>query len=371
MENAIIARRFLFIFAGMSAIPQIKADSLFPTGEKIILDVRSPSEFAHGHIPGARNLPLFSDEERARVGTLYKNDGKEAALYAGLDFAGARLRSLVKDARKISAGKPLIIHCWRGGMRSKSMAWLLAFAGLDVSILIGGYKAYRAMVHHSFEEDFILEIIGGKTGSGKTEVLQAMQSLGEQIIDLEGLACHKGSAFGHLGQAPQPTAEQFENDLQLKLSELDHKKRIWLEDENHGIGKVFIPLPLWQQMKQVVILEIDVPFEQRVERLVKEYGIFSKAELEETLKKIGKRLGGQHLKTALEALEEGDLRKVAEISLIYYDKAYQYNHEKRNAQRHRLDVSKLNTKQIAEQLVKAIDEKNKKWKQQATQPLSD
>ena len=211
-----------------------------------IIDVRSPKEFSQGHIPGAYNLPLFSNEERALVGTCYKQKGKEPAIKLGLEIVGPKMASFIEDARKISPNKQMLVHCWRGGMRSSSMAWLLELTGFDVSILKGGYKAYRNFALAIFNEDYKLKILGGKTGSGKTQLLHQMNKLGIQIIDLEAIAHHKGSAFGKIGHDAQPTSEQFENNLAMALQTLNAKKEIWLEDESKGIGKCFIPMNFWQ-----------------------------------------------------------------------------------------------------------------------------
>ncbi|MBK8554971.1 MAG: tRNA 2-selenouridine(34) synthase MnmH [Lewinellaceae bacterium] len=210
--------------------------------ERVLLDVRSPGEYAQGHIPGAFSFPLFSDEERARVGTTYKQANPEAALLLGLDLVGPKMGHFVVEALKLSRNKKLAVHCWRGGQRSKSMAWLLRLAGCDVVTLNGGYKAFR---HEALDQyhlhPYNLRVVGGRTGSGKTKVLQALRDMGEQIIDLEGLAHHKGSAFGAIGEQEQPSVEQFENDLFFALRALDPQKRIWIENESRSIGRVYIP----------------------------------------------------------------------------------------------------------------------------------
>ncbi|MEK6616629.1 MAG: tRNA 2-selenouridine(34) synthase MnmH, partial [Bacteroidota bacterium] len=214
---------------------------------------------------------------------------------------------------------------------------LLNVYGYKTHTLVKGYKTYRNFVLKSFENAFPLTspliIIGGETGSGKTEILKNISTRGEQIIDLEMLANHKGSAFGSLGEKPQPTQEQFENNLATNFSNLStvgKVSRIWLEDESRSIGRVQIPQPLWEKMKQAPILRLTIPKEKRMERLVNDYGNFSKEELANCIRKIEKRLGPQHAKHALEELENGNLRKVADITLTYYDRAYNYNHEKRN-----------------------------------------
>jgi len=269
-----------------------------------ILDVRSPGEFSHGHITGAINLPLFDDAERAEIGTLYKQESREAAIERGLAIVGPKMAGFVQQAKALTEGRHLRIHCWRGGMRSESMAWLMQTAGFTVSTLEGGYKAYRRHILAQLGRPFQLLILGGKTGSGKTDILKALARLGEQVIDLEGLAHHKGSAFGALGQPPQPSSEMFDNQLFDVLSSLDSSQRIWVEDESHNIGKVHISQPFWQQMKCAPVIAIEVPQGARVDRLVREYADAPDEQLAESLLRIKKRLGGQHLQAAMEALAD-------------------------------------------------------------------
>ena len=167
-----------------------------------LLDVRTPAEFRQGHIPAAANLPLFSDAERAEVGTLYKQQGRQAAVRRGLALVGPRMEAMATDLvawSERSAGKPLRLHCWRGGMRSASVAWLAQQLELPVLLLEGGYKSYRRWVLELFERSWPLRLLGGRTGSGNTDLLLALQELGAAVVDLEWLAHHRGSSFGGLG----------------------------------------------------------------------------------------------------------------------------------------------------------------------------
>lgn len=301
------------------------AELLKELPDRVLLDVRSPGEYAHGHMPGALPFPLFSDEERARVGTLYKQTGPEAALQLGLELVGPKMAGFVRDAGTLAPGKRLAVHCWRGGQRSQSVAWLLRTAGFDVVTLEGGYKFYRRHVLDYFEQPvFRFLVLGGSTGSGKTKVLQAMQALGEQILDLEAIAHHKGSAFGSIGEAPQPTVEQFENNLFEAMRRLDPARPVWLENESRSIGRVFIPDGLWAQMSTAPLYTIEIPQEARLKNLLAGYVGIDKSELQAAFHKIQKKLGGQHLKTALEALERDDYAAAAEVALVYYDKTYQH-----------------------------------------------
>ncbi len=294
-----------------------------------LVDVRSPAEFILGHIPGAVSIPLFDNHERAEIGTLYKLRGKDEAVERGLEIVSPKLAGFVRSVKEISPGRKVFVYCWRGGMRSSSFAWLLNSAGLNAHVLEGGYKAFRNHVLEFFEQPFNLVLIGGPTGSGKSAVLRELELRGEQVLDLERIANHKGSAFGAINELPQLPQQQFEHALYLAATKLDTSRRIWLEDEAMTIGKNKIPLPLWKQMKTAPILKIDVPFEIRVLRLVEDYRTTDKELLRKPLLAIQKRLGGQNVKAALEFLDNDQLDKVAAIALKYYDEAYHHDHVKR------------------------------------------
>jgi len=299
-----------------------------------IIDVRSPGEFARGHIPGAVNVPLFEDAERAVVGTLYKQTGRDAAVLEGLRIVGPKLASIVERATELAPDRRIAVHCWRGGERSGSVAWLLDKAGFaEVATLKGGYKAFRNHVLESFNEVPALRILGGYTGTGKTETLRHLRELGEQVIDLEALAHHKGSSFGMLGEKPQPTQEHFENVLWEALRHIDRSRPLWLEDESRKIGRVMLPGPLYDTLRMAPVLFADMPQAERVERLVQDYGAFPTEELAEAITRIARRIGPQHAKNALEALAGGDLATVARITLDYYDKTYAYGLSQRDPAR--------------------------------------
>ncbi|MBP6303956.1 MAG: tRNA 2-selenouridine(34) synthase MnmH [Bacteroidia bacterium] len=287
-----------------------------------ILDVRSPREFSQGHIPGAASFPLFTDEERKVVGTLYKHQGRETAIEKGLELVGPKLANFVKHAREFN--KPLFVHCWRGGMRSGSMAWLLSTAGMDVYTLKGGYKAYRKHVLGELSKHYKLIVLGGRTGSGKTDVLLELKKNGEQVIDLEGMAHHKGSSFGSIHQPPQPTTEHFGNLLCEQLSLLDTSKYIWIEDESRMIGTVNIDEAFFNTLRKAPLVVLQVTDEYRLTRLATDYGTAERKLLDQAFERIKKKLGGQHLNAAMEALNNGDLKLAAAVALRYYDKAYDF-----------------------------------------------
>lgn len=302
-------------------------------GRKPVIDVRSPSEFAGGHIPGAVNIPLFDDAQRAVVGTLYKQSGRDASILKGLEIAGPRLAGFVQAARQLGKGNELLVHCWRGGMRSANMAWLFRLAGFQVDVLDGGYKAYRQFIRGKLGSFDRMVVLGGKTGSGKTAVLERLKRMGEQVLNLEEIAHHKGSAFGDLGQEDQPSSEQFENNLYQSVSRLDPAVVTFVEDESRGIGKLSIPDNFYQIMRSAAVVFLDVPKSERINRLVLEYSGFPRDRLAAAIQRIGKKLGGQNVKVAIEALETKDYATVADILLLYYDKAYMKGLSMREAER--------------------------------------
>jgi len=295
-----------------------------------ILDVRSPGEFECGHIPNAHSFPLFTDEERAIVGTAYKQVSREDAVNKGLAFFGPKMKTLADNAKKISAEKIFLVHCWRGGMRSSSVAWLLELYGFKVYLLRGGYKSFRRSALESFSEGRNILILGGKTGSGKTLILKELSKLGEQTIDLEALAHHKGSSFGALGEKPQPTQEMFENKLFIHLHQTDKNKAVWLEDESNKIGAKLIPKLFFERMRSCRTFFLDIPFNERLQYLTDEYGKFNPEDLKIAIQRITRKLGGLNTKIAMEAIDSRDLKKAFGICLNYYDKTYDYGKNKRN-----------------------------------------
>ncbi len=302
-------------------------DILKASAESLLIDVRSPSEFAKGHIPGARNLALFDDAQRHDVGLCYAEQGQEQAIQLGLDLVSPKLSSFIRQVEAWQAERTrpaaLRLYCWRGGMRSSSMAWLLSTYGWTVATLKGGYKAWRRYALDTFRQPWNIRVLSGHTGCAKTAVLAELRSLGEQVIDLEALAGHKGSAFGWLGEPYQPSQEHFDNRLAMALLAMDPGRPTWLEDESKRIGAVNIPVDLWEQMLLARCVRLHVPTDERVEYLVQEYGRFSIDELCEGIARISQKLGSERAKQADNAVREGDLRLAARICLHYYDKYYQ------------------------------------------------
>ncbi len=291
-------------------------------GESLpVIDVRSPSEFSQGHIPGAVNIPLFNDEERKKVGTTYVQVGHDEAVELGLEIALPKSLSIYRAARDAAPGGEALVHCWRGGMRSSSVASLLEICGIKTHTLSGGYKAYRRHLHASFESEAQLAVIGGMTGSGKTDLLLELKRMGCQVIDLEGLANHMGSAFGGIGRV-QPTTEQFENDIFEQWRKFDLDKPVFIEDESVNVGKCVVPEALFKKIRGARLIIIEVPRKERVARIVRDYGELNPDSLINSCNILKKKMGSVIYSEAVAAVQSGDMTTAASHLLDYYDKKY-------------------------------------------------
>ncbi|WAC14864.1 tRNA 2-selenouridine(34) synthase MnmH [Dyadobacter pollutisoli] len=298
------------------------SDFLDLKGTVPLADVRTPAEFAHGHIPGAFNLPLFSNEERVLVGTTYKQIGREQAILLGFDLTGSKWSGFIREALEKAPDKKIAVHCWRGGMRSGAMAWALDLYGFEVYLIQGGYKSYRRWAHQQFGASRQLCLLGGMTGSAKTKILYELGKMGEQVIDLEDLAQHQGSSYGTMNKMVQPTQEQFENNLADQLKDLDRNIPTWVEDENLNIGKISVPKPFWYQMTSAMQVNLEVGLEQRIEELVGAYGSLDKDFLIACTERIHKRLGPVQTRDAIAAIREDRMADFIRLVLVYYDKTY-------------------------------------------------
>lgn len=313
-------------------ITEINIKQFLESAENIpLIDVRSPVEFEKGHIPCATNIPLFSNEERAQVGTVYKQQSKEKAITLAYEYVYPKLEMFMQRSLEVANDNKAVIHCWHGGMRSRTFAEHLDANGFkELSVINGGYKAFREVVLNAYHENVNLNIIGGYTGSGKTLILKQLKEEGLQVIDLEEIANHKGSVFGGIGCKAQPSVEQFENNLFMKWIKLDFSQHVWLEDESLNIGFVQIPKLLYQRMVEAPVFFLDIPKEARAMHLVKEYSKYDKVFLASAIQKINKRLGDLNTRNALEYLNAENYYEVAMIALGYYDKTYLQMLSRRN-----------------------------------------
>jgi tRNA 2-selenouridine synthase len=291
----------------------------------LLLDVRSEKEFDHAHIPGAVNIPLLNNYNRHLVGLEYKKKGREAAVQLGFKLVGPQFHEFIIRVNEIKKSNEILIYCWRGGMRSNIMAWILSMAGNRVVMLKGGYKSFRNFILETLGVKRKISIVGGHTGCGKTEILHELKNLGEQIVDLEAFANHRGSAFGNLGLPSQPSNEYFENMLALEMMKMNENQTLWMESESRSIGTVKVPDSVFDQMQMATLYEVISPVERRKKRILDEYGIFPKAELADCTKKIKKRLGNLRLTEALDALEEDRMNDWLDILIDYYDKTYSHS----------------------------------------------
>jgi len=327
-----------------------------------LIDVRSPSEYYKGHMPNSINIPLFDNDERSTIGTIYKREGRKKAVIEGLKFFEKKMESLLDNLfMNIDCHKTITnnnnnqfsirIYCSRGGMRSQSIAWLLEKYKLNPITLNGGYKTYRRWVLDSFTNKWNIVIIGGKTGSGKTRLLSLLEKYKFQTIDLEGFACHRGSTFGGLGMKEQPSNEQYENKIAEKLNTFKTIKNIFVEAESANIGKCKVPHEFFKQMKESRRIEILRSESNRLDELIDTYSVFKKEELKDSVLRIKKRLGPQRTKIALDSIDNEKWDLVCRSVLDYYDRCYE--HEKIGKEN--ITILDLTDKNYDEKILEYID----------------
>jgi tRNA 2-selenouridine synthase len=334
------------------------ADFLSKSKNELIIDVRAPVEFFKGHVPNAINIPLFEDFERAEIGTLYKQQGKDTAVNRGLEIVSPKMTLFVNQVKSLSKNKKAFIYCFRGGMRSNSFAWLMNTSGLNTCIMQGGYKAFRNYVLEYFDRERKIILLGGKTGSGKTDILKKLKTKSLQTLDLEGLAHHKGSAFGAINEQRQNPQQVFEHNLFDGLWLLDETKNVVLEDEAQTIGFNKLPHGLWLQMKQAIIIKIEIPFELRVQKLVEDYTTVNIEALKSCVVKISQQLGTLNTKLCLQHLDDNNLSDVARLSLLYYDRAYEFSYKNKKQPIIKLDSDTIDAEQNALKVKQVIETLN-------------
>lgn len=292
-----------------------------------IIDVRSPIEFNESTIPGSINIPVFNTEERAEVGTVYKQEGKEAAKKRGLEIFSAKLPDFIEAFRQIDT--PKTVFCWRGGMRSKTAATVLDLMGIHTYRLSGGFRTYRQWVVNQLEEmEFnkpYLYVLNGYTGAGKTAILKQLAENGYPVINLEGMANHRGSIFGHIGLEPN-NQKEFESQLVQALLHYQDTPFVFVEGESKRIGKASLPDFLYKRKENGIQLFIDMPMEERIQNILDDYQPWNSPEaFMEAFRIIKKRIHTPIAKQIEEDLLAG--RYADAVSLLlqyYYDPRYEH-----------------------------------------------
>ena len=295
----------------------------------LLVDVRTPTEFAEVTIPGAINVPIFSDEERARVGTLYKQQGKGVARKLGVELVAPRIPTLLEQiatARQGHSG-PVIVFCWRGGMRSLAMTSFLNLAGIHARQLIGGHKGFRRLVCAYFEKQQWppIYVLRGLTGVGKTQVLHRLAEQGYPVIDLEGLANHRGSAFGGLGLQSQPGQKRFEALLWERLQQIESTAYLVTEGESLHIGRLMVPKKFHQAMQVQTSLWLTASLQFRTRIILDDYPALDRLreQFEKPICALKERLGNQVVNQLLALLHAGQWEElVRELMVHYYDPLY-------------------------------------------------
>lgn len=325
------------------------------TDDYIWVDVRTPAEFEQGHVIGACNLPLFTNEERAEVGTLYARSGKNAAIERGLELTGPRLARMLRKGKALSQKGKLMLYCWRGGMRSASVAWLLRLENIELEVYPGGYKAYRNSFSDLLARNWKIVVLSGPTLCGKTEILKEMALLGQQVLDLEGMAHHKGSAFGSLGQDPQPNNEQFSNLLHYRMENFDPDRILWCEAESLNMGKVTIPHAFYALLAQAPCVWVERPREDRIRQAMVEYGTMPEEDLVSCFEKIRRRIGNDIADRCIGQIRRHDIASAVSPALDYYDKAYRYSFSKNPHRELYRCTDGKEAKQTAEEIIRAFE----------------
>lgn len=309
-------------------IQDITVEELQKVKDFVLIDVRSEGEYQEASIPGALNLPLFNNEERAEIGTTYVQVSPALAKEQGIAIVGPKLGGLYNQASQWAKGRPLVLFCWRGGMRSKSLATVFDLMGLNVYRLQGGYKAYRHRVNDYFNQEFPFKVVvlRGNTGVGKTELLKRLKDDGYPAIDLENIANNRGSVFGAVGLSSAPSQKDFEAVLYEQLREVEHFPYIIVECESKRIGRVNLPGTVFEAMQKGPQGLLYDSISNRVNRLIKEYTQFPNAisEIKLALERLKKNLGLTKIALYNTLLDQGNLEEFTEEMLKYYDALYAY-----------------------------------------------
>ena len=297
----------------------------------LLVDVRSPAEFNDATIPGAINVPILDDTERAEIGTLYKKDGSNIARNRGLELVSPKIPQLIKrvDELRTNQRRPIVVFCWRGGLRSRAMTAFLQLAGYPAFQLRGGHKAFRRHVIDFFEQGSWgrMLVFRGLTGVGKTRVLQQLAKKQQPVIDLEQLANHRGSTFGGVGLGQQPSQKQFEALLWEQLQQFPAGKWALTEGESRHIGRVLLPLRFYQSLQTETTLWLETSLEKRIQIILEDYNVAQLPEeaFIQPIQSLQRRLGINEVENMLKLLCQKNWHElVSELMLKYYDPLYRH-----------------------------------------------
>lgn len=331
---------------------QINIQNALKEKNKLIIDTRTPKEFEKDNIPDSVNYPIFSDEERAKIGTLYKKD-KTKAYQEGITTYNNKIIHFIESFKKLDKNKKIIVYCWRGGMRSKTIAELISNLGYDTYQLEGGYKSFREYIRDFFEEytpPFKLIVLQGYAGCGKTDILKKIRP----SIDLEGIAQHRSSIFGAIGLKPI-SQKRFESRLWKKLIDLEKETAVFIEGEARKIGDVYIPKKIFDAIQKAKTIFITTNIKNRTKRIVKEYFTHSADEfIKEKIKTLKEQISKKEVEKLLECMDEKKYEKVSEYLLTeYYDPKYDYFFKDRKY------AAKINYETITDAIDKIEKIKNK------------
>ena len=332
----------------------IKYPKLDSNAESNWIDVRCPREYKKGHYTDAINIPIFSNDEYQKLGQIYRKEGDTVASQLGYKYALNSKSRILTSMKELNENN-FIIYCARGGMRSKGFQAIVNQEGYRTFRIKKGYKEIREHVLNSFKEKRVVVIIAGSTGTGKTTIINKMKECGHNIIDLEKLANHRGSAFGDLGVSEQASQQQFENDLSYFWTQTDPGRNVFIESESRKIGKVSIPEGIWTQMIKALYLKIDMGIDRRVENLIKDYGEYPRSDLEKRIHQISRKLGGQNVKTAIDLLDSNSLHDLCKFLLEnYYDKMYRVAYNRRDSKKEEIKVTKETNEQVIEAILTKV-----------------
>lgn len=310
-------------------LKEIKIEDALVLPNVLFIDVRSPLEYQEATIPGALNIPLLNDEERRIVGTVYKQKSPAEAKQIGMDFVAPKLPQITREFSDLAVNHNLVVLCWRGGMRSLTVSLVLQFMGLPVYRLSGGYKAYRQYINEFFQQNKLPQqaiVLQGLTGVGKTEILERLEEDGIPVVNLEELACNRGSVFGWVGQEAPPSQKMFESLLAEKILSFKDAKYFFVECESKRVGKIFLPTILMEEMERGKHVLLYDTVKNRVQRLVRDYtSNLEPEELIPSIRLLTPRLGKEKVQKLEELLVKQDFKEVAKLLLIeYYDPLYNY-----------------------------------------------